>query len=385
MTPDLLAEVARWRAAGQRVAVARVVEVVGSGPLGPGAAMAIGTDGEVSGSVSGGCVEAAVVAEAEALLRGERAPGRLSYGFSDDEAFEVGLTCGGTIDLFLDTLDGDLGDRLEALAAELASERAVALATVVAAGPSEADRAPVGATLLVGSDGSVGGTIGGVDLDRRLAADARAVLEAGRTGLRHYGPAGEAAGEPERASVQVFIETFAPPPQMWVFGAIDFTAALARVAKVLGYRVTVCDARGRFATAQRLPMADEIVVSWPQALFAARGDTLAARDAVCVLTHDGKFDVPAIVGALATRVGYIGVLGSRRTHEQRSVRLEEAGITSAADLARLHAPIGLDLGGRTPEETAISICAEIIALRHGRSARPLTGGAGSIHPAHAPR
>ena len=167
---------------------------------------------------------------------------------------------------------------------------------------------------------------------------------------------------------------------MWIFGAVDFTAALARVAKVLGYRVLVCDAREIFATGRRFPMADEVRVTWPGPVFAERGDRLTGRDAVCILTHDPKFDVPAIVGALATRVGHIGVMGSRRTHERRLERLAEAGVTSAEDLGRLMSPIGLDLGARTPEETAISICAEIIAGRTGRAARPLREADGPIHP-----
>jgi xanthine dehydrogenase accessory factor len=177
----------------------------------------------------------------------------------------------------------------------------------------------------------------------------------------------------------VFVESFAPAPQMWLFGAVDFTAALARVAKILGYRVTVCDAREIFATRRRFPMADNVVVSWPGDLFTAEGKTLGPRDAVCILTHDAKFDVPAVQGALATRVGYIGVMGSRKTHTKRLERLAEAGVTDTADLARLMSPIGLDLGARTPEETAISICAEIIARRTGRNAPSLRDSNGPIH------
>jgi xanthine dehydrogenase accessory factor len=214
-----------------------------------------------------------------------------------------------------------------------------------------------------------------------VARDALGELEAGTTGVRHYGPSGQTTPEDllDTPTVKVFVESFAPPPQMWIFGAVDFTAALARVAKVLGYRVTVCDAREIFATRRRFPMADNVVVSWPGQLFEQLGDTLGPRDAVCILTHDAKFDVPAVKGALATRAGYIGVMGSRKTHNKRLERLAEAGVTSAADLDRLMSPIGLDLGARTPEETAISICAEIIAKRTGRTAPSLRDGQGPIH------
>jgi xanthine dehydrogenase accessory factor len=179
-------------------------------------------------------------------------------------------------------------------------------------------------------------------------------------------------------TVRVFIDAFSPPPTMVIFGAVDFTSALARVAKVLGYHVLVCDAREVFATKRRFPMADEVLVTWPTPLFAERGSQLTQRDAVCILTHDPKFDVPAVVGALATNVGYIGVMGSRKTHAKRVERLVEAGVTDE-QLLRLMSPIGLDIGARTPEETAISICGEIIARRTGRGAPSLRDGDGPIH------
>src|SRR5690242_14872648 len=223
------------------------------------------------------------------------------------------------------------------------------------------------------------GSLGDPRLDRVAGRDALAELEAGRTGVRHYGSAGEA--NPDEAGVvpvHVFIESFAPPPQMLIFGAVDFTAALARMGKALGYRVTVCDAREVFATKRRFPMADEVVVDWPNRLLDRVGAGLGPRDAVCVLTHDAKFDVPAIVSALATDVGYLGAMGSRKTHTKRVERLREAGVDDAG-LARVMAPIGLDIGARTPEETGIAICAEIIALRTGRNARQLRDGSGPIH------
>ncbi len=246
----------------------------------------------------------------------------------------------------------------------LRAEQPVALVTVVA-GPG------VGNKMLITPDRPAVGSLGHPELDRIAARDALAELEAGRSGVRHYGPEGrDHARGPGRARPRssAFIESWAPPPQMWIFGAVDFTAALGKVAKVLGYRVTVCDAREIFATRRRFPMADEVVVSWPGPLFERRGHTLGTRDAVCILTHDPKFDVPAVQGALATAAGYIGVMGSRKTHAKRMERLAEVGVDQPDQLARLMSPIGLDLGARTPEETAISICAEIIARRTGRMA-----------------
>jgi xanthine dehydrogenase accessory factor len=363
---EVLGDVRRWRRQGRRVALGRVVDVEGSGPREPGAAMAVDERGEVSGSVSGGCVEGAVVAEALQLLE-SGGPGRLvSFGYSDDEAFAVGLTCGGTIHLFLDEVVDD--GLLDALVADLDAHRPVALVTQVA-GPLP------GSSILVPADREPRGTLGDPDLDRVVVRDAAAAVEAGSTDVRHYGPHGEARQD----EVSVFVETFAPPPRMLIFGAVDFTAALVRVAKVLGYHVTVCDAREVFATRQRFPLADEVVVDWPHRHLAQVGGALGPRDAVCVLTHDHKFDVPAIEAALATGVGYLGAMGSRRTHDERLRRLEEAGVERETLEARLRSPIGLDLGGRTPEETAISICAEIISLRTGRDGRPLKAVDGPIH------
>ncbi|MEC9000813.1 MAG: XdhC/CoxI family protein [Actinomycetota bacterium] len=271
------------------------------------------------------------------------------------------------------TADGGLFDLLAAL---LVDEVPCVLATVIRG--SGFDGPGTGAKLLVHrtsvDDVEVDGTLGNDDLDRVVARDALGELSLGRSGVRHYGRNGEAREE----AVSVFIEAFAAPPRMLVFGAVDFTAALVRVAKVLGYHVTVCDAREVFATRQRFPIADEVVADWPDRLLAEVGPELRRRDAVCVLTHDVKFDVPAVVGALATSVGYIGVMGSRRTHQNRLQRLREAGVDDDG-MARLRSPIGLDIGARTPEETAISIVSEIIALRTGRTARALSTTDGPIH------
>jgi xanthine dehydrogenase accessory factor len=261
----------------------------------------------------------------------------------------------------------------DVLAQRLRADQPTALAVVI-------DGPHTGATMLVTPSGPNLGSLGHPELDRVAARDAIGELEAGRTGVRHYGPQGQTTPEDLADSpvVRVFVESFAPPPHMVIFGAVDFTSALARVAKVLGYRVTVCDARKVFATTRRFPMADEVMVAWPDELFAKHGASLGARDAVCILTHDPKFDVPAIQGALATKAGYIGVMGSRKTHAKRLERLAEVGLRGD-DLARVMSPIGLDIGARTPEETAISICGEIIARRTGRAAQSLSSTSGSIH------
>jgi xanthine dehydrogenase accessory factor len=258
----------------------------------------------------------------------------------------------------------------ERLAEAIRDNKPVVVATVIE-GPN------TGAKLLVApDDNTVMGSLGDPDLDRVVERDARGELAAGVTIVRHYGEHGEAR---ERA-VGVFIESFARPPQMLIFGAVDFTAALATMAKALGYHVTVCDAREVFATKRRFPMAHEVVVDWPNRLIDRVGPSLGPRDAVCVLTHDVKFDVPAIMSALATDVGYLGAMGSRRTHDERTARLREEGVDDDG-IARVRAPIGLDLGARTPEETAIAICAVIIALRTGRVAdvAPLRDTSGPIH------
>ncbi len=382
---EVIEDIDRWRATGRRAALARVVGVEGSGPRDPGATMAVSEDGEVSGSVSGGCVEGAVVEAALEALQRDAAPRVISFGYSDAQAFTVGLTCGGTIHILVDPR---IPPSYQELRAALLAADPVALATVVrleqggegvelaegASIPIRGGRTGVGASILVLPDNGVRGSLGNPDLDRVVARDAAGALASGQSGFRHYGLAGEA----QRESVTVLVEAFAPPPRMVIFGAVDFTASLARVAKVLGYRVTVCDARSTFATTARFPMADEVVCSWPHTYLDSLHPPLEQRDAICVLTHDPKFDIPALRSALATRAGYLGALGSRRTHEERSRALVDAGVDEHA-LTRIMGPIGIDIGARTPEETAISICAEIIALRTGRPAPFLRDGAGAIH------
>jgi len=267
------------------------------------------------------------------------------------------------------------GELYAHLKAALRAAEPVALATIIE-GPAE----QLGATMLIQTGGSredppfVMGSLGEPNLDRVVARDALGELEVGRTGTRHYGSHGEA----RERELSVFIESFARPPRMIIFGAVDFTAALSRVAKVLGYQVTVSDPRPIFATAKRFPLADEIAIDWPNRYLEKIGSDLGPRDAVCVLTHDAKLDVPAITAALNTRVGYIGVMGNRRTHDNRNDRLREAGVGEEG-LERLRAPIGLDIGARTPEETAVSICAEIIALRTGHEMPSLRDRGGPIH------
>lgn len=360
---DVLRDVIEWHERGLGAALATVVDVERSAPLGPGAAMAVGADGAVVGSVSGGCVEPAVVeAATETLSNGLRQ--RLTYGIADEQAFEVGLTCGGTIHLFVEPIDDAAVGVLRALQQHLEQDRAVAVATVL-----EGERQ--GRKVLVDPD-SIIGTTGDAGLDHAIRVDTQGMLELAETGLRFYGSHGERRPD----DVPVFVQSFARKPEMYIFGAIDFAAAVVRVGSFLGYRVTVCDARARFATEKRFPDADEVVVAWPHEFLEQA--PVGSRTAICILTHDPKFDVPALKTALATPAGYIGAMGSRRTHAKRIERLREEGVGEDA-IARISGPIGLDIGARTPEEVAVSIAAEIISLRHQRSGKRLVATSGSLH------
>ncbi|MFD0319147.1 XdhC family protein [Streptomyces flavalbus] len=364
---DLLPELGDWLADGRDLAVATVVSVGGSAPRGPGAALAVDRAGTVIGSVSGGCVEGAVYDLcAEALDTGRSVVER--FGYSDDDAFAVGLTCGGVLDVLVTPVLADSPLRALLHSALSAVERGepVALARVVA-GPA----AHPGAALLVHGDGSTQGGLG-PDLDGLAVAEARAALDAGRTGTAELCARGERGAD----GLTVLVEAGTPPPRMIVFGAVDFAGALVRVGKFLGYHVTVCDARPVFTTRARFPEADEVVVEWPHRYL--RETRTDARTVLCVLTHDAKFDVPLLEVALRLPVAFVGAMGSRRTHTERNARLREAGL-SEEELSRLRSPIGLDLGGRTPEETALSIAAEIVASRGGGTGRPLTGLGTPIH------
>jgi xanthine dehydrogenase accessory factor len=366
---DVLDQLISWWSSGRPAAMGTVVRTWKSAPRQPGAAMVVGPDGEVVGSVSGGCVEAAVYEVAEQVRDG--GPARLErYGVSDDDAFAVGLTCGGEIDVFVQRVDQATIPGLGALAEDVRVGKPVAVATVVGG------EGALAAHVIVRSDGLVG-TLGSDRLDDAVAADARGMLDQGMTGIRRYG----SAGERRRDELEVFVASFAPRPRMLVFGAIDFAAAVAKVGVFLGYHVTVCDARSTFATTARFPDADEVVVAWPHEYLA---DTVIdERTVICVLTHDPKFDVPLLEAALRTDAAYIGAMGSRRTHDDRLARLRERGL-GEKELSRLASPIGLDIGARTPEETAISVAAEIVSARWGGSGRPLTETSGPIHRPPSP-
>ncbi|MEU2836547.1 XdhC/CoxI family protein [Streptomyces sp. NPDC007076] len=366
---DIAEELDRWVGQGREFAVATVVAVGGSAPRQPGAALAVDRDGTVIGSVSGGCVEGAVYELCGQALDDGVAV-RERFGYSDEDAFAVGLTCGGVIDILVTPVRADDPARAVFAAAFAAAARGSAAALArITDGPAEL----LGRPLLVHPDGSYEGGLGGhPELDRTAAADAHAMLDAGRTGSAVIGADGSRCGQP----LTLLVESSVPPPRMIVFGAIDFASALVRAGKFLGYHVTLCDARPVFATQARFPEADELVVDWPHRYLAAT--EVDARTVLCVLTHDAKFDVPLLELALKLPVAYVGAMGSRRTHLERNDRLRDVGVTEL-ELARLHSPIGLDLGARTPEETALSIAAEIVADRRGGSGVPLKGAHTPIH------
>lgn len=368
-------ELASWWEAGATVGMGTVVAILGSSPREPGASMVVGPNGEVVGSVSGGCVEAAVY-ELSRKAAATGTPALVRYGITGGDPYAPGLTCGGKLDVFASPVSAATFPGLDGVAQDVDAGRPVAVATVV----EHPDSAVVGRRLVVrprqpnmmvpreltpaGSSVSQPGKI--IDV---LAADARGLLAAGRSECLSYGPKAQRRGEGMRA----FVQSFAPPPRMLVLGSIDYAAAVARIGSFLGYRVTVCDARSLFATSERFPDAAEVVVDWPHRYLQreVEADRLDSRTVVCVLTHDPKFDVPVLSLALRLpQLAYVGAMGSRRTHLERLERLRTAGLTET-ELSRLSSPVGLDLGGRTPEETAVSIAAEIIAARAGGSGRPL--------------
>ena len=372
---DVLLELKRWWEAGETVGMGTVVATFRSAPRPAGASMLLGPGGEAVGSVSGGCVEGAVYELAESVLE-TGVPVLERYGVSDDEAFAVGLTCGGILDVYVEKVNQQTFPELGEIAADLDAGRPVAVATVI----EHPDPARLGRRMVIRPEDAEqprAGSVGSERADDAVADDARGLLATGHNATLTYGPDGERRGE----GMRVFVWAFAPAPRMIVFGAIDFAAAVARIGSFLGYEVTVCDARQVFATASRFPGADEVVVDWPhrylrKEIEAGRVD---GRTVLCVLTHDPKFDVPLLEVALRMpEVAYIGAMGSRRTHDNRLERLREAGLTEE-EIGRLSSPIGLDLGARTPEETAVSIAAEIIALRWGGKGERLGELAGPIH------
>ena len=374
---NVLDDIERWQKQGRRIALGRLVDTEGSGPRDPGATMAVNEDGEVTGSVSGGCVESAVVSEALSVLS-TGIPRICTFGYPDEDAFAVGLTCGGTMRIFIEPLADEVGDQGKSAFAlvrdAVTAGQPIALVSVVEVAETTAGSLPaLGSTIVVRPGMDPFGALSDACLDRAVVADALAVLEAGRNTVRHYG----AQGGPGH-DVTVFIEVFQTPRRMLIFGAVDFSAALVRAAVNLGYYVVVCDAREVFASARRFPEADEVVVEWPHLYLERVGHALGPRDAICVLTHDHKFDVPALVAGLDTRVGYLGAMGSRRTHAERIERLREEGVEDAA-LTRIMSPIGIDIGARTPEETAVAILAEIIAAQSVTPVPSLRDRIGPIH------
>lgn len=367
---DVLEELYDRVDAGETVGIGTVVATFSSAPRAPGAAMLVNADGSVTGSVSGGCVEGAVYELANQVVR-DHTPVLQRYGVSEDDAFAVGLTCGGTIDVYVERVDAHTIPEIGDVVRSVRSGEPVAVATTVR--HQDSDR--LGRHMIVWPDRVAGG-LGSSRADDAVADDARGLLATGRSGVLRYGPDGQRRG----AGMEVFVNSFEPRPRMLVFGAIDFAAAMARMGAYLGYEVTVCDARGVFATASRFPDADEVIVDWPHRYLRAEADAgrLDSRTAITVLTHDPKFDVPLLEVALRLDVGYVGAMGSRRTHDDRLARLRAAGLGDA-ELQRLSSPVGLDLGARTPEETAVSIAAEVIALRWGGSGSRLTDLNGRIH------
>jgi xanthine dehydrogenase accessory factor len=356
-----------------------VVATFSSAPRPAGASMLVGPDGSAVGSVSGGCVEGAVYELGQAVVD-SGAPVLERYGVSDDDAFAVGLTCGGILDVYVEKVSRDTFPELGAIAADIEAGRPVALATVI----DHPDPAWLGRRMVVRPDRDAEGSLGSPRADDAVHDDALGLLAAGSNATLTYGPDGERRGE----GMRVFVWGFAPKPRMLVFGAIDFAAAVARVGSFLGYHVTVCDARPVFATTSRFPDADEVVVDWPHRYLDAEVEAghIDRRTVVCVLTHDPKFDVPLLEVALRLpEVAYVGAMGSRRTHDDRMQRLRDAGLTDE-ELDRLSSPIGLDLGARTPEETAVSIAAEIVARQWGGTGHRLATSSGRIHQdPHTPR
>lgn len=349
---EILAQTRRWLAEGKNVAVATVVQTWGSAPRPAGSKMAISNIGEMTGSVSGGCVEGAVVEEAKAVLKAG-VPKSLHYGVTDDAAWEVGLACGGQLDLLVEPLaawvqaappgEPSLLDELESAIGE---GRPIVRA-VVFRGPAQW----VGKSWLVRADGSLRGPEA-EGLEGALGAGAQAAVRSGRpqTGAIEA-PDGEA---------QVFYDVVLPPPALVIVGGVHLAIELHRLAKILGYRIVIVDPRRAFGTRERFPLADEMIDEWPDAGLRTIG--LTSSSAVTVLSHDPKLDDPALLVALRSPAFYVGALGSAETNRQRRQRLLDAGLT-ADELGRLRAPIGLPLGGRAPEEIALSILAEIVAAR----------------------
>ncbi|MFF0714052.1 XdhC family protein [Streptomyces bauhiniae] len=357
----------RWCREQRPFALATVTGVTGSAPLPAGTSVAVDEEGTAVGSISGGCVEGAVYELCQQVLRHRMPAQRARFGYSDEDAFAVGLTCGGELDVLIQRIDPATRPHLATALTEAIHGRATAVAQVVD-GPAHL----LGGLLALHGDGSLSGTDLDTDISSAVTRYAQALLRAGRAGRAALGGAADTC--PEYLTVLVHVASIRP--RMLIFGAVDFAAALSQTGRLLGYQVTVCDARPVFATPTRFPHADEVVTDWPHRYLARTA--VDARTAICVLTHEAKFDIPLLRQALALPVGYVGAMGSRRTHDERLRLLREARVP-AEQLAALHSPIGLDLGAHTPEETAVSITAEIIAHTNGASGLPLSRRTGPIH------
>lgn len=363
---ELLPQLLQWFEDDVPFALATITETWGSAPRAKGAAMAVSSAGEVLGSVSGGCVEGSIYELAREVLT-SGAPMSEVFGVEDDDAFAVGLTCGGTMKVFVELINATTFPEFAAMAVRLEKGEQLSIATVL-------NGAPSGRRHLVANLDHHIGELSSAELTLAVIGNAKRLLMSGESGTVHLGQ----NGEEDRADVAVFLSSFAPPPRMFIFGATDFAGAMVKMGRFLGFHVTLCDARATFATPQRFPEADEIVVEWPHKFL--KNASVDVRSVICVLTHDAKFDIPLLEAALLTEARYIGAMGSRRTHEDRIARLKAAGLNEDK-LNRLSSPIGLDLGGSTPEETAVSIAGEIIAASSGGSARPLRFLSSPIHKA----
>jgi xanthine dehydrogenase accessory factor len=348
---DLLEEIKAWQADGERVGLATVIRVLGSAPRPVGAKMIVSSGGRMAGSVSGGCVETTVFEELQAVLDGDR-PHRIEFGITEDMIWDVGLACGGTIDVFLQEIHPEL---VEAAGDHLERGQAFALVTPVSG--SEA----AGEVTLVTRDGSVQGAAG--EEAKGVARD----MLAGR--------AQQGALYALRSGAEVFIEAYLPPPHLVIVGGVHIAIPLTRFAKELGFSVTVIDPRSKFANRERFPDADDLRVEWPDEALAQ----LEVDDGtyIVLLTHDPKIDEPTLAAALRTEAKYIGAIGSRKTHADRFERMASWGVTPQ-ELRRVYAPIGLNLGGKSPQETALSVIAEVVAVKNGRPGGSLRSQEGSI-------
>ena len=344
---EVLSEIEVWKARGDRIALATVIDVQRSAPRPPGAKMAVNEHGEIAGSVSGGCVEGAVVEVADAVLRGEQ-PRMLHFGIADSEGWEVGLPCGGEIEVWVQCYEP--GRFIEVARS---GDRAAEVTLLEGARP--------GAKLLIEADGARSGSLGAPELDDEAVLTASEVL---------WTDASERRGP-------LFIDVIAPAPRLIMFGAVDIATSLCRLAHAAGWRPYVVDPRARFTASERFPDAEEVIAAWPEEAFARLGGVDPATFIV-VLTHDPKLDDAALALALRSPAAFVGAMGSRRANATRRERLLASGL-GEAELARLSAPLGLDLGAITREETALSILAEIVAARHGREGGRLAHRNGRIH------